>query len=629
MDVTICEIVIRLRETGVLQDLDVQALDMILRRYCGGGHMPEALQLALVLAGRAIHLSHVCLDLDAVDAAWVLGETEKAVAAAFMPELEKLCAEFRKKTVRKRWLAEHAGVIGTVEQTGTPFVLDDQRLYLRRYFNYEKLVAEKLKLLSQTGMTGLENAEVQRIAELLPDNADARRAAEMALTRKLCVISGGPGTGKTYTAARILHLLDGASDGNDKRIHVKVAAPTGKAAVRVEESLKQAAASLGDFKHAAIEPACTLERLLGYRHGSPYYRHNADNPLPAEVVLIDEASMIDLPKMAKLLDALRDDTRLVLLGDMHQLASVAPGSVLGDICQAAELRECVVELTVSRRFGADTPVGKLSTAVNRVENDQDAEKTWQLLRQLSDGRTDSAAATSTSVNLQHSPETLQDAKGIINSDFAQAILQGYGAFMAAEDPKSAFAALTDFRVLCATRHGACGVNTVNALIEKVLAQDSIDRRKLKACLPKRRLKPSAGLYDHRVVMITQNDYGLSLFNGDIGVVLPDPDDGNKLAVFFEQSKKEDEGEPYRRIPGMLLPEHETGFAMTVHKSQGSEFTNVFLLLSNRYNPVLTRELIYTGMTRVAGKLELWAGEKAFKQAVQSRVERFSGLRMRF
>lgn len=620
----ICEIVIRLREAGAVQDLDVQSLDMILRRYCANGEMPETLQLALVLAGRAIHLSHVCLDLDVVDAEWVLGEAGKD-ADGLLPQLQKLCAQLKKKTVRKGWLIEFGAIVGAPEQTETPFVLEGPRLYLRRYFNYENLVKKKLKLLAQTGGSEIGKDKARMIAEMLPDNADARRAAEMAITRRLCVISGGPGTGKTYTAARILHLLDSDCDATGQRMHVKVAAPTGKAAARVEESLRQASASLGDFKHAKIDPACTLERLLGYKHGSPYYRHHADNPLPADVVLIDEASMIDLPKMAKLLDALRADTRLILLGDMHQLASVAPGSVLGDICQNPGLRDCVADLTVSRRFGADTAVGRLSAAVNSVEDDQDAEEAWQLLCELSKVRAAKDAPKRVTVSLHEAPDNFADSDGMINSAFAQAILQGYGAFMAAEDPESVFAALAGFRVLCAMRNGSSGVNAVNALIEKVLAHEAISRKQLGAYMPKRKLKPAAGFYDHRVVMITRNDYGLNLYNGDIGVVLPDPGDQNRLKVFFEKSGNDETGERFRKVGCMILPEHETGFAMTVHKSQGSEFANVLLLLPSRCNRVLSRELIYTGMTRVAGKLDIWVGEDAFIQAVKSRVERFSGL----
>lgn len=635
--------IMTLRQLGAVREIDVQLLDMIQRRYNDGRPLPDTLQLALALASQAVHRAHVCLDLNAVDEAWILGEgatpmkngqDARATSAnddmaargadnTPRAELAALCEAVRQETVRRSWLTDYGRIVAGPAQPDTPFVLDGSLLYLRRYFNYEKQVANRLSAMAKGAAEALDARQKAKIHELLPDNEGARQAAEKALTRKLCVISGGPGTGKTFTAARILYLLDATNPGPGERLHVKVAAPTGKAAARVAESLIAADKQLEPFRRSVIDPACTLERLLGYRHGSPYFKHHAGNPLPADVVLIDEASMIDLPKMAKLLDALREDARLILLGDMHQLASVAPGSVMGDMCQSSALRDCIVELKESWRFRVNTPVAQLSDAVNTARNEQDAEAVWHLLETLSASAPVEGSAH-VSLHALQDETRLIDGKGMIDSSFAAAILKGYSAFLGAQSPKEAFRALSQFRVLCAMRHGPFGVETVNRLIEKVLAQESIDKAKLAAVLPPHKLKPVGAHYKHQVVMVTRNDYGLKLFNGDVGVVLPAESDQDQLAVYFEPESGNRDA-PLRQVSWRRLPEHETAYAMSVHKSQGSEFEDVLLLLPNRMNPVMTRELVYTGITRVSRHIEIWAKKETFTQTVQKSVKRFSGL----
>ncbi len=356
--------------------------------------------------------------------------------------------------------------------------------------------------------------------------------------------------------------------------------------------------------------ACTVDRLLGYVPDSHYFRHNRENPLPADLVLIDEASMIDLPKMAKLLDALAPDCRLVLLGDMHQLASVDPGSVLGDICNSKGLADAVVELTESRRFPADSPVARLSAAVNCTTNSGN-DSAWPLLATLND-----TSFGDRRIRQFDMPTSLLDREGRADAGISEAVICGFGDFLAATTPEEAFRAIEDFRVLCALRRGPCGVVFINRLIENILSGRTV----ADSFNTEVRLEPNSEFYDHRVIMVTRNDYSMSLFNGDIGIVLSnDAQPGTQAAWFAEP------GGGFRAVPCRLLPEHETAFAMTIHKSQGSEFGRTLVLLPGEDSPVLTRELVYTAITRTRTGLDLWCSREAFLQGIARTVQRSTGL----
>ena len=535
-----------LRESGVLRDMDVQLVKSLIRTF-RAQPTPKAQEI-LALACRASGDGHVCLNL---------GEIPHRSLAEALAELNACPA-----------------LVGNGSGP-QPFVLEKSRLYLRRFWNFEKQVAQRLQVLSHM-TTGRNPDDFQKaIDEIHPLDPDQRAAIRKAIGQRLTLISGGPGTGKTTVAAHVLRIV---GEAGPHRLRVLTAAPTGKAAARIDESLNASLPTTPSKRN----PACTIERLLGYQRGSPYFRHNRQTPLPADIVLIDECSMIDLPKMAKLLDAIGDQTQLILLGDKDQLASVEPGSVMAEICQSRALQSNVVILTHSHRFQEGTPVAELSQAVNAG----DASRAWNW---ATHGGETVVLHSSAGFNAQRCPES-----------FKESIRRGYAAFMAAQTPKEAFAALATFRVLCALRSGPQGMESINRAIEDLLR-------------PQRK----GEFYDHRVVMVTQNEYDLHLFNGDVGVVFQD---GDQPLAYFEAAPDE-----YRPIPCRLLPAHETAFAMTVHKAQGSGFGRVMVVLPDRENPILTRELIYTALTRTQSSVELWCEEKSFQAGVSSPTRRNMGL----
>lgn len=514
-----------------------------------------------------------------------------------------------------------------------PLVLDESgRLYLYRYWEYERQIAEDLQRRSveEPGDVDLPRL-LEGLDRLFPPAADRgvdwqRTAAAVAVLRRFCVISGGPGTGKTTTVIRILALLLEQAAG--RPLHIALAAPTGKAAARMQEAIRLARERLPvsqEIRKAIPGEAMTIHRLLGFRPGSVRFRHDRENPLPVDLLVVDEASMVDLALMAKLVRALSPRARLILLGDKDQLASVAAGAVLGDICgdspglspafrrrlsevagqdpdgrplcdalqrvgpeAGPPIRDAIVELTHSYRFGETSGIGRLARHVNRgdgrealalLERGDSEDVVWRPLESPRD----------LAARLAEAAERL-------------------GAYLAAGTPESALAGLDRLRVLSAHRTGPFGVETLNRLVEECLEARGV-------------IRPRSLWYHGRPVLITANDYNLRLFNGDLGITLLDPASEGKPRVFFRTA----EG-GVRRLPPARLPEHETAYVTTVHKSQGSEADEVLLILPNELTPVMTRELIYTGITRARSRVEIWGTGSVFEAAVARRLTRSSGLR---
>jgi len=431
------------------------------------------------------------------------------------------------------------------------------------------------------------------------------------VSRSLCVITGGPGTGKTTLAVKILALLLGQEPG----LRIALAAPTGKAAHRIAEAVQRGVAHLDSdagVKDRIPREASTIHRLLGLGPGTRARGRRTGKTLTADVVVIDEASMADLALMATLAGALRDDARLVLLGDRNQLASVAAGYVLGDICDtggahaystgfadmasrvtgitvpsggSAGMQDSVVELTRTYRFRGDSPIFALSTAVNRG----DAAGALDILG--------SGAGDELKGRVLPRPDALE-------ATLRDCIVEGYGRFLAADDPLDRLRRFEEFRVLCPVRDGPYGVTAMTRLIERILAGAGM-------------LDPVGQFYSGRPVLVTENDYTLGLFNGDIGIVVRE---GDTLRACFTAGNGS-----VRRISPLRMPAHETAWAMTVHKSQGSEFDRVLFVLPERDSPVLTRELIYTGITRARSSLEIWTRDEILAGAVSRRTLRGSGL----
>jgi exodeoxyribonuclease V alpha subunit len=334
--------------------------------------------------------------------------------------------------------------------------------------------------------------------------------------------------------------------------------------------------------------------LLGPRHNSVYFRHDAKNPLPVDLVVVDEASMVSLTMMSKLFAALPDRARVILLGDRDQLSSVEPGAVLGDIAKAASepgpLHGSLVVLEKNYRFGNESNIFALCNAVR----DGQVDRALQILN--SGERPDVIAG--------RTPSPSQ-----VTERLRQRVIAGYSAYLRAPDPAQALQEFKKFRVLCALRAGPCGVENLNRTIEKILREERLIAGEQKT-------------YPGMPILITQNDYQLRLYNGDIGILLPDQAAGSLLAWFIG----EDGG--IRRLPPARLPGYEPAFVMTVHKSQGSEFDNVLLILPDKESPVLTRELVYTGLTRARSRVEVWFQEPVLRAALARKIQRGSGLQDR-
>ncbi len=622
-----------------LDDIDYFLTDTLCREY---NETNPTVLLSAALTSHNIASNHVCLDINKL-----AGEKWPA------PDNNILENNLHQVTLptKSEWIKTlHDSPLCNGSES--PLVLDGTLLYLRRYFNYEVSVAEKLITLATAKDSDIysgfinSNALNELLDILFPGDTSEiqKKAANMILMNKLLIISGGPGTGKTYTLARLIALLVTIAATNEKNIVIKMAAPTGKAAMRMRESIKNAkqgisnliskqrnlpdiVATLKDKIDSIPESASTLHRLLGTRNNSPHFVYNAENQLPADILVIDEASMIDLPLMAKTLNAMQPNTKLILLGDMHQLSSVEPGYVLGDICKAAAtgketaLGKSIIELTASHRFAADSPIGQLSNALRNAGDrhiDPDGHKVWNLLQELTE-----KDESEFNVRWHETPKTLRDAEDIPIRDFRKCILDNYKDFLNTSTPEAAFKALSRFRVFSPLRRGPYGVTTLNKLIEDTLSLKNMTISD-KDFTP---LNITEKFYDHRVIIISVNNYGLQLFNGDIGIIMPDKNEPDRLTAWFETQNEESGTITYRAFPCNMLPAHETAFAMTVHKSQGSQYEKIMVLIPPYDNEKLfTKELLYTAITRAEKEVILWCNEEIFKNISTRQTECTSGLR---
>lgn len=616
-----------LYEQGLLTDLDLHFARFMNRLAGENLLLPpgeglevrarESLELAAALASHATGQGDICVNLR--QWAWRWNALAGEASALAPPPIGEWLEALRSCAVVGRPGERH------------PLILDRRgRLYLYRYWGYEQELADDLLQRADAVSAEIDEARLRTdLDRLFPRHPQLigpdwqKVAAAVAALKRLCVISGGPGTGKTSTVLRILALLTGQASGQPLRI--ALAAPTGKAAARLQESIRAAKAGLGlePARLAQIpEEASTLHRLLGGRPDSVYFRHDHDNPLPLDVLVVDEVSMVGLALMAKTVDALPAEARLILLGDKDQLASVEAGSVLGEICAgagrfspefqarlaaltgetlprgreaASPLADAIVLLRHSYRFGATSGIGALARAVN---GGKPAEATTLL-----------ADAGYEDIDWRPLADPAE-----LPGQLAEPVTTGFAPYLRAArenvGPATVFGQFNRFRVLAALRNGPFGVEALNRLCEAVLrGRGLIDNRQT--------------WYAGRPVMIVRNDYNLRLFNGDIGITLPDPDEPARMKVFFLGSDG-----TLRSFAPARLPEHETVYAMTVHKSQGSEFDRVLVITPNEPSPVLSRELVYTALTRAKQRASFYGVPEVFAAAVERRLRRSSGLQDR-
>jgi exodeoxyribonuclease V alpha subunit len=536
-----------------------------------------------------------------------------------------------------RALLRESGLVGTPEAPGNlPLIVDDDgRLYLHRYFDYERRLVRRLLTAGPAPLDRAAQARVAaqlatlfaRNAEMLGARPDWQKiAAALACSGNLTIISGGPGTGKTTTVVNLLACLL----AEDPDCRIALAAPTGKAAARMLEAIRERAQHLSlEVQTRLPTQSSTVHRLLGVTPASGTFRHDTDNPLAIDVLVVDEASMLDLALATKLLEAVPATARIVLLGDKDQLAAVEAGAVFAELCADPTLsRACITRLAALTGISATRIVPAPPLAVTPLhdhvvwftENFRFARDSG-IGRLAADIRDGNAGRALEGLAAAGAPDVgwIEDGGGTPASSTIDAIRTGYRAYFSAlhegaADPAAIFSAFGRFRVLCAERGGPRGVAGIN----EVLSRDLRQAREGESGSATR-TEWQIG----RPVMVLRNDYVLKLFNGDVGIVLPDAT-GAPL-VYFPDSAVEG---GFRAVAPVRLPEHETAFASTVHKAQGSEFDRVLLLLPAQPSRVVTRELVYTAVTRARAHVTLVTGSEVLAQAIASPTHRYSGLMAR-
>ncbi len=610
-------------ESELFQQIDLHFADFIVRLH---GTYDADLYLLAILVSHFTGKQHTALKFKN-------GQSLKSLFADYGVETE-LFEDVNLPTVD---LSKWSKVLGEVGGK-TPLVYDSSQslLYLYRYWFYENNVADFIKARTNS----FEDFEFSKLKSIMaklfePSGPSASYdpinwqevAAFTALTNRFSVISGGPGTGKTTTVAKVLALLV----TSQPNLKIDLVAPTGKAADQLVKSIRSAKEripfdELGISPDSIPEESCTIQRFLGYIPGASTFRYNAENKKATQLLLVDEASMVSLPLFSKLFAALNENCRVILLGDKDQLAAVENGNVLGDITEAeqinqfspqfvdgfskiancskhpenlpvsenpAALEDSVVQLEFSYRFNQNSGIGELS----RLVNCQDL-SCIELMKTKGEG-------TFSDIELKELPEVelLNDSiRQFINEADKRCGFLNYRRAVKAGDPLHALKLFDKARVLCAVNSGVYGVENVNKIIEDALFIGKLDK-----------------FYIGRPIIVLKNDHNLKIYNGDVGIIMKD---GNGvMKAFFPDGDSE-----VKAISPASLPEHATAFAMTIHKSQGSEFNDVLMILPDKFSPVLTKEIVYTGITRAKSNIEIWSSERILKQTIQNPIKRTSGLR---
>jgi exodeoxyribonuclease V alpha subunit len=596
----------RFNRAGVLGAADVHVA-LRLRRL--GGEHDEAVLLAAALTVRAVRQGSVCLHVtSAQQTTAVDGATAEDLAALPWPDGPAWLAGLEASTLV---------AVGADGPDDRPLRLVDGLLYLDRYWRQERVIA---RYVDAAMLAPAAEPDADRLAaalsRLFPRPAPDRQrlAAVVAAHRRLSILAGGPGTGKTTTVAKLLALLQDQADG---RLRVALAAPTGKAAARLTDAATAAAAGLPepDRHRLGVLKASTLHRLLGSRPGArTRFRHDRDNRLPYDVVVVDEASMVSLTMMSRLVDALRPDARLVLVGDPDQLASVEVGAVLGDLVRRPAPSD-VPPLQLEALVGddlADLSAAERDEAVTRgVVRLSHVYRFSEEIRTLAEAiRSGSAEAVLAALAGDTGSVQLVDVDPAAGTHLdglrADAVAAGVAQVEAARagDAAAALAALDRHRLLCAHREGPYGVSVWGQRVEEWLAEAIAGYA-------------ADGLwYVGRPLLVTANDYQLRLFNGDTGVVVDA--DGHPAAAFRREGRVD-------LVGTGRLSDVQTVHALSIHRSQGSQFDQVTVVLPPADSPLLTRELLYTAVTRAKEHVRIVGTADALAAAVRRPVVRASGL----
>jgi len=619
---------------------------------------PDLAILCAALTSCQLGRGHICLDIPALldDVCATLSlPVEKGSEDTFSCHPIEILSQISQPALEQSLLDSDLACKGN---GNTPLVLFNDRIYLRRYWQYEQQVAQSILRRIEHQFSPPDNMserldvhfEPLRSAEELAKVEIHWQSIAAAVSAKsgISVISGGPGTGKTTAVVRLLGVLQEIAIEQGQKLRILVAAPTGKAAARLTASIGDAVSELPDnVKHHIPTNVFTLHRLLGTRPNTRHFVHNAQNPLHADLLIIDEASMIDLEMMAAILDALPETSRLILIGDKDQLASVEAGAVLGDLCRNADkavytsqttsdlaqqtgydlsqfkgdgvtLDQHIVVLRKSHRFSEKSGIGALARAVNLGRSDE-VEAIWhrhyediaQLLLESTDDVGFANLVLNGGKELSSAGEKVDRPVGY--REYLTLVQSGPADGQSEEEWfREIIGSFNRFQIIAALRKGPWGVKGLN--------------EKTAAILFKKGLIPAkTGWYPGRPVLVVRNDYNLGLMNGDIGIVLPATEDHSTNKKTLKAIFQVADGS-LKQVRPSRLSDVETAYAMTVHKSQGSEFDHASLILPDAMNPVLTRELVYTGITR-ARKWFTLVGTDAglMKMAIKRRTHRASGL----
>ncbi len=562
-------------------------------------------ELAIVssLVSRLRRDGHVCVDMKEL---LNTGSENALIALPF-----KIDEEFINKLLNTESIVK-PGIRG-------PLVLDQElRIYLYRFWMYEQILADAIKKramndLSIPDKNRIKNRMDQLFAET--DQYDWQKiASAMALKKRFCAISGGPGTGKTHLIFTIILLLSDLNPEQD--INIALLAPTGKASARMKDAFKNRYSLIQDMKkNVALPYTSTIHRFL---IGLKLKRRFENLPEKPDIVFVDEASMVDLELMTRLIQALPEHCQIILTGDKDQLSSVEAGAVFSDICpqertnsfspamcsylneatgynlvssadKSESMGDCIVNLERNYRFSAESGIYHLSSAVRGgnwdcaisvLKDHRYPDVTWRRIN---------------SVQMLH-------------MNIRKMVIENFRKLHNIFTPFDAIRILDSFRILTPLREGPFGTVAINRFIENILIRQTVG-------------DIINEWYHGKPIIITRNNYELELFNGDTGIILKDTPASSELSAYFTS-----EDNTFRRFHPMVLPDCETAYVMTVHKSQGSEFERVILVLPDRDSPLLTKELIYTAITRAKESVEIWGKEDILKSAISRKTRRLSGLK---